>query len=789
MLQKAPGIPGLTSVQVQRNFNKDENSYFTLRSNRSYWQIIYINIFSLYNVILIVSAIFAVILKGSKDVFVAVGLVAVNIGVGLFQEIRAKNILDKLATLHTHLVCVRRNGESIAISLQQLVYGDVIEIFPGESIVADGTVLFSDSLELDESSLSGESESVSKKTGDVLTSGAYCLAGFGLMKAEKVGRQSNLYNFTQSAKSFRIPQTNFEKLLEKLFQILLLIIFLLIPVTLINGVSRSLPLSESLTNIVNLVSSLIPQGIIMSITILFAYGVITISKYQALIQRVNAVALMGSITVLCADKTGTLTTNQLTLQEIIPQSGVDLAAVSTQLSLYVQNVSWENKTLQAISRFLSSPDKTEPAPPGKKSEIPFTSDRKWGSIVFDTGTLVLGAPEILTSNEQILHQVSELAKKGLRVITFAKTQALVSTRNSLPGNLNVIALLVFRDQLRKNVQETIDILNRQHIQFKIISGDSAETIQSIARQLHLHHIDVYDQNILQAANEERFCELVEKGRFFARITPVMKERIIIELVKQGEVVAMIGDGVNDVRALKKSHIAITVNDSTQITKDVADMILLNNDFSILPKAIDEGRDIIQRVYAVAKIFFVKVVYLVTVFLFAGLANLAFPISLRQTTWLGFIVVGVPTALIAFKILKPAPTADTEKRLVHYVLTTGILGGFFMVLIMEFVQFFLHENITSSRTLISLFASLYSTFILFQIHGINLLSFTSMKKNLTSFLLIVIIGSIAILFPRTLIQSIFQFADFDYTDWLMLAFGIAGSMVVLNFLLRKIRTVI
>lgn len=786
MLQKAPEITGLTLAQAQRNRSPDKTTHFTLRSNRSYWSIIWTNIFNLYNSILIVSAFLVVILKGSRDVLVPVGLVAVNIAIGLYNEIRAKKTLDQLATLHTPLVHVRRGGDSIAIKAQELVREDVIEVFTGEPIVVDGTILFSDNLELDESSLSGESSPVSKRKGDALTSGAYCLAGFGLMKAEKVGKNSVLYNFTQSAKSFRIPQTSFEKLLKKLFQVLLLIILLLIPLTLINGASHNLSFSESLTNIVNIVSSLIPQGIIMSVTILFAYGVININKYQTLIQRINAIAIMGNVTMLCADKTGTLTTNHLSLQEVIPQNGVNLATVFNQLSLYVQNVSWENKTLSAISVFLAQQEKTKRAPLNKKSEIPFTSEMKWGSISFDKFTLVLGAPELLTSNKQILKQAAELANKGLRVVMFASTHEEPTSKKSIPKRLTVTALLAFSDKLRTDVKETIDALDKHHIQFKIISGDSAETIQSIAAQLQINFTNVYSQRELDAADEEEFQMLVKKGKLFARITPVMKERIITELVKQGEVVAMIGDGVNDVRALKKSHIAIAVNDAAQITKDVADMILLNNAFSALPKAIDEGKDITERVYAVAKIFFVKVVYLVILFLFAGFTNLAFPISLRQSTWLGFIVVGVPTALIAFKILKPIPTKETENSLIRYILTCGILGGLFMSLIMVIVQFFLHDGIASSRTQISLFASLYSTFILFQIHGISLFSFSPKRENITSFLLILIIGSVAVLFPLKLIQGVFQTTDFDYTDWLLLAFGIAGSMVVLRFLFKKVR---
>jgi len=673
MLQKAPEITGLTTVQAQSLQDQSRQAKLPLRSNRTYWNIVQANVFNVYNVILIVSSLLVLFLKGSKDVLVALSLVILNIGIGLFQEIRAKRILDKLATLQTHVVHVRRDGERKEVPLTEVVQGDVIEVFPGEPIVADGVLLYSDSLELDESSLTGESESVAKEVGIELTSGAYCLAGFGLMKAEKVGKKSSLFELTEKAKNFRTSQTTLEKWLKKLFQVLLYTILILAPLTLISGINQGYSFSETLTNVVNLVGSLIPQGMIVSMTILFAYGMVNISKQNTLIQRVNVIAIMGTITVLCADKTGTLTTNQLSLEKIIPLQDYSLAKVKTHLTYFTQHVSWANKTLQAVAHFLQVDQKTDTPLLIKQAETPFTSERKWGGISFEKLTLVLGAPDVLTTDVLVLEQVSDLAKKGFRVLALSESHQSLLKKDELPSGMKVIALLAFQDHLRTDVKETITALAKQRIQLKIISGDSAETLRSISAQLHLPITYLYEQAELINLEPEAFSLKVKQGQFFARITPSMKEQIISELVAQGELVAMVGDGVNDVRAMKKSHVAIAVNESSQVTKDVADIILLDNSFTSLPNAIEEGRDITQRVYAVAKIFFVKVIYLITLFLLAGFASFAFPISLRQTTWLGFIVVGVPTALIAFKILKPSPTKNIQKELIQYTLVSGVIG--------------------------------------------------------------------------------------------------------------------
>lgn len=787
MLPKAPEITGLSSTQVVTLLAENPKSNLPLRSNRTYWNIIQTNVFNIYNVILIASSLIVLLLKGSKDVLVALTLVGANIGIGVFQETKAKRTLDQLATLQTHLVHVRREGEVKELPLSQLVHGDVIEIFPGEPIVADGKILFSDSLELDESSLTGESETVPKKLNDAVTSGSYCLAGFGLMKAEKVGAKSSLYELTEKAKSFRQSQTTSEKWLKKLFQFLLYTILVLAPLTFISGINQGFSIPQTLSNVVNLVSSLIPQGMIVSMTILFAYGVVNISKYKTLVQRVNVVAIMGTITVLCADKTGTLTTNQLSLEKIIPLGDKSEEKIKMELNLYVHQVAWANKTIQALSSFLVPLKIETPAYAVKSAEIPFTSEHKWGGMSFPQVTLLLGAPDILTQDKKVLDQVNELAKKGFRVLALAESKEKLRDASSLPATRNVVALLTFQEHLRSDVKETVAALAKQKIALKIISGDSAETLRTIAAQLHIPIGNLYEQSELENIEAEVFSHRVKHGNFFARITPSMKENIIAELVAQGELVAMVGDGVNDVRALKKSHVAIAVNEATQVTKDVSDIILLDNSFASLPKAIEEGRDITQRVYAVAKIFFVKVIYLITLFLLAGFASFAFPISLRQTTWLGFIVVGIPTALITFKILKPSPTKNIQKGLIQYTLTAGIIGGLFMAAIMIITQLFLGNNIETSRTQVSLFASLFSTFILLQVHGINIYSLASMKRNFSSFVIIMVIGLIAILFPSELTPRTFQSAHLENLDWLILAFGIAGSIVLLRFILKRVST--
>ena len=772
-------FPGLTSQEVEDRFNGGKQNTTDARPSRTYLQLILANVFSPYNLILFFAVGFLIVAQGAIHVLPAIALLAVNSIVGLFQEVRAKFALDKLASLLPKNVSVHRDGEKKSIPSTQIVQDDIIELFPGDQVFVDGTILYSEGFELDESSLTGESEYMLKKIGDYILSGSFAVAGFAVMKAEKIGDESYMHKFMQKAREYKESLTPLDRRLRFLFRLLLIGLLILGPLTFISGLNNfAQTFSESLENFVNLFSSVIPQGLIASITLLYAYGAVKMSRYQALIQRVNSIGLMGHINVICIDKTGTITTNKLVLEEVVSLSLLPQLEVEKKLSLYASVITTPNKTLSAIAQTMPSLSVL----PEKIGEIAFNSQRKWGAVSFEhEGTFVLGAPEKLVTDTQTLHDVKKYTQKGLRVLAFMATpEKIVSGRTELPGGLKILAFVILKDELRSDITETMNAFARLKMKVKVISGDNSETVHTIAQRAGIEVSEPMTQSQLEACSKSEFDRAVKLHNLFCRIDPNMKARIIASLSKQGFQVAMVGDGVNDVPALKKAKVSIAMNEGAQIAKDVSDIILLNNAFSVLPKAIAEGRDIAQRIYAIAKIFFIKVIYLVIVVVLTGMAALPFPINLAQTTWIGFILVGAPTLLIATKVLSPISYKTDFKYLANFCLSIGMIGGITMTVLDVVATVFLHEDITDTRTILTIFACVFSTLVLWKLHDVQFLKPKTFFKNAKSNVIILLIGMLSIAIPYLLPEQAGIYTGLILQDWISISVGIIISIVLLEF---------
>lgn len=775
-------VKGLSLSEVAQRINRGESNRYTIRPARTYWQIILANVFSLYNMILLLSVIFLLVLQGPNNTLVPGVIVLVNMLLGLIQEVRAKRALDKLATLSVRTVAVHREGHSTMISIDQIVRDDVIELHPGDPVVVDGPVIFSDSLEIDESLLTGESENVLKRSGDELLSGSFCVAGIGLMRADKIGKESYVNGLAKTAKTYKNVRTPLERRLDAIFQLLILIMVILGPLTIVAGFVHKTLLPESVENMVNLVSSLVPQGLIVSVTVSFSYGALNIARLQALIQRLNAIESMGHLTVLCTDKTGTLTRNVLSLREIIPIGDESLNTIQIKLSLFVKNISWMNKTIAAIAASLD----TSSQQLAKIGEVPFTSERKWSALAFSSGeTLLLGAPELLLADPQLQEKVTHLSKQGFRVLVFATSPLTLDLQGgSLPASRKCIAIIVLQDEIRSDIRKTLQAFAEQSIAVKVISGDSPQTVEAVARQAGFDGSGVLTGMQFEQLDELAFDTAVRETNLFARVGPEMKSKIIESLTRQGSYVAMIGDGVNDVPALKQAKVAIAMNDGAQIAKDVSDIILLNNAFSTLPKTIAEGQEITQRVYAVAKIFFVKVVYLTLLFLLVGFAGLPFPASLRQTTWLGLMTVAIPTVLIAFKVLRPATIKNVSKDVLQYSLLGGIIGGVAMTLAALIVLVLFGRELALSRTIVTIFASLYGTLIFWEVFGITPFSPRSYVRKPIAALVGGILAVVSTIIPLYLIPTALGLVPLGLVDWLFILLLLGATYVAFWYVTHR-----
>ncbi len=780
MPQLKPDTHGLSAAEVQERLQRGRRNEAALRPTRSYWQIIRANVFGLYNIVLFASFVALFIIRGPGSAVFPAFVVLINVVLGLVQEIRAKQALDRLAALSVRTATVRRDGQASTIPVEQIVQDDVVELHPGDAVPVDGPVLASESLQFDESQLTGESEYVLKQPGDPLTSGSFCISGAGLMRAEKIGATSYVNHLSNVARAYKNVRSPLEAQLDALVQMLVPLTIILAPLTLISGDLRHAPVGDSLENVVNLISSLVPQGLIVFVSISFAYSVIRISRYQALIQRPDAVELAGHIRYLCADKTGTLTHNVLTVKDLAPLDGARRDNVESRLGTYLSNVSWHNRTVAAISAYVNQPAEA----PTKVADVPFNSERKWSSVTLPSGqTLLLGAPEVVLHDAALAAKAQEMGRRGLRVVAFGESPERPDPGgSSLPAHIEPLALISLEDELRPGIQETLHQFAEEGVAIKVISGDAPETVKAIAQRAGMDDARLLTESDLQAMDEATFERAALDTGLFARIKPPTKRRIVAALARHGPV-AMIGDGVNDVPALKQADLAIAMNDGAQIAKDVAEVILLNNDFSTLPRAFHEGRDVTQRLYGIAKINLVKVLYLTLLFVLVGYAGLPWPADLLQTTWLSLITLTIPAMLIIFRLLPIPQARNATGEVVQYILLWGAAAAVAVIAADIVVLLAWKDSVAMARTVVIAFAGLYNSLVLWDIYGVSLFSPRSLLRHPWPAAAGIALGLVAALIPSYAMAGTLGLASLGARELLLLAAALLISYGIVWYFRR------
>ena len=541
-------LPGLSSAEVQERLLRGDSNDFEARVGRSYWGIFRENVLNLFNFVL-GGMLIVVIALGDYATAVFAGFSVVsNTFFGMIQEFNAKRQLDQLAALSEQLVRCRRDGAWVDVPMRGVVLDEIIHIEPGDRLAVDGVVLQADSLEMDESHLTGESDAVHKAHEDQVFSGSFCIAGAGLMRATRVGAESHMNRLAVIAKQYKIVKTPTQIKIDITVEVAVVLMAIFVPLIFVTGFHLGNDLLEIVRSAVVFTTSLVPQGLVLVAILSLTIGAVKISRQQTLIQRVNAVESLANATVLCFDKTGTLTQNKLAVREIIQPEGADGAALERDLHAYLKNLAHLNNTAAAIDRYIDS-RVDEAETPRKIREIPFNSGRKWSAICLADRTLLLGAPERLLPGEHPwVDEADSLARDGMRVLAFAQMQGDPDLEAGVVSyDLQPLALIVMSDQIRHDIGETLSAFRDEGLTLKVISGDNLETVRAIAGAAGM---DVgsraYTGAELDAMGEGEFTSAVRDSHVFARIEPDTKQRIVEELRRGGEYVSMVGDGVNDV---------------------------------------------------------------------------------------------------------------------------------------------------------------------------------------------------------------------------------------------------
>ncbi|MBW4468588.1 MAG: HAD-IC family P-type ATPase [Pegethrix bostrychoides GSE-TBD4-15B] len=663
---------GLSDPEVIRRRAAGDGNDARLETSRSYRQILQENLFTVINIAFFAISLVMFKLGRLSDAVLVVIVIFGGVLVNIYQEIWAKRQLDRIALLSRPQATVIRAGTERQIDPSEIVRGDLLLLQPGDQIVVDGEIVGEGRVEVDESLLTGESDLIPKQAADLVYSGSFCVSGTACYCAQKVGGQTVAYRLMSGARAFRRSLTPLQVEINVVIRIFMLIACFLWMLVGISFLSSSYSANEIAQRFA-VIAGLVPAGLLLAITLAYGLGAVRMLGQDVLIQQANAVESLSNVDILCLDKTGTLTTNQICLEELRP-IGISEAELRACLGDYAANLSSGNRTSEAIA--VACPGQSRHL----KAEVPFSSARKWSAVAFDEaerrGIYLLGAPEVLLTTTGLMS--SELAdyiqsgvEQGLRVVLFAYSPdptALQFEDPHLPADLAPMGILRFSDQLRPEAYETLAGFAEAGIRVKIISGDNPQTVLALARQAGLGaEISMVSGAALAQMDRSQFAQAAETCTVFGRITPEQKARLVKELRRAGGYVAMIGDGVNDVLSLKQANLAIAMESGSKATRGVADIVLLKDSFGALPRAFLEGQRIRNGIQDVLKLFLVRT-FCVTLLIFAtSIVTDSFPLQNKQSAIVALLGVGFPTMCLPLWA-KPGllPRRSMVRSMLHFV---------------------------------------------------------------------------------------------------------------------------
>jgi cation-transporting P-type ATPase E len=691
----ADALVGLTQAEADARRRRGEANTGVEGTTRTYAAILRTNVLSFFNTILFVIGVALLALGRYSDALISVGLGLVNAVISAVQEIRAKRKLDRLQLLDRAPVLVVRDGREVEVAPDAVVRGDVLRVRPGDQIVVDGPLLDGGRVEADESLLTGESDPVVKEPGDELRSGSLCVAGEGHQLARDVGAASYAGRLTAEARRATTDTTPLQRRIAFVVRLVIALTVLMSGAILAQAVLEGFTLLR-VVQITAVLSGLVPYGLFFLIAVAYTAGAGRIAGSGALVQQVNAVESISNVNVVCTDKTGTLTTGRLTLKEVEPV-GPD-AAPERALGRFARSVTTPNLTSAALAAALPGEPWTV------RDEVPFASSLRWSGLVTDDGVWVLGAPDALAPHLGTPLPAGAVAGRtalGLRVLVLARAAGPSAGLRDADGRpalppLEPVAVVALADELRPEVAETIARFGAGGVAVKVLSGDDPRTVAALATQAGLDVGDPVPGAALDGLDDPALDRLVARTTVFGRVAPEHKERIVASLRRQGRYVAMIGDGVNDARALKRAHVGVAMRSGSAVTRDVADIVLVDDSFAALQPAQREGRRIINGIATSMYVFLARVASQGLVILAVTMLGLGFPYSPTQVG-LTLLTVGVPTLFLTFWARPTPPDPHLLGNLARFVIPAAVVTAGFGTAVYAFLYESVTQFLSNGRT--------------------------------------------------------------------------------------------
>lgn len=666
-------MTGLTNEQVQERIEEGKVNLNENPNTRTYKQIIRENTLTFFNFLNLVLMVM-VLMVGSYKNSMFVGIVLINTVIGIIQEIRAKKTIDKLAILTESKTVVLREGKKWSISTEKLVLDDLIYLKTGEQIPADCRIL-EGSIEVNESLLTGEADNLAKNAGDELFSGSFVTAGEACCQVIHVGKDNYASQITSEAKEFKRHNSELRNSLNAILKVISIII---VPLGMLLFYKQYYIVGDSVkdavVSTVAAVLGMIPEGLVLLTSVALTLGALNLARKKTLVQELYCIETLARVDTLCLDKTGTITEGSMCVEQVVPYAPVcpksgeeeetaleeeaadesgekasgeaaDPAAIE-EIERIMGNLMAvlkdQNATTDALhKRFRARRDMTV------GNVIPFSSDRKYSGASFQGhGTYLMGAAQFLfpEKNEELSRQCGEYAGKGLRVLVLAHSP-IESEGTELPGELEPAALLLLTDVIRQEAPDTLEFFGKQGVDLKVISGDDPVTVSAIAGKAGLKNADKYvDATTL--VTEEELNEAVAEYSVFGRVTPQQKKAMVLALKAQGHTVAMTGDGVNDVLALKEADCSIAMAEGSDAAKNIANVVLLDSNFAAMPHIVNQGRRVVNNIRTAASMFLIKTIFSVLLSLITIFVGEAYPFEPIQMSLISACAVGIPTFLLA-----------------------------------------------------------------------------------------------------------------------------------------------
>ncbi|MFH8800405.1 HAD-IC family P-type ATPase [Streptomyces sp. NPDC017936] len=670
----APALPatGLTTAEVAERVARGQVNDVPVRSSRGVGEIVRANVFTRFNAIIGVLWLIMLFVAPIQDGLFGFVILA-NTGIGIIQEWRAKKTLDSLAVIGEARPTVRRDGIAVVVGTSALVLDDLIEVGPGDKIVVDGVCVEADGLEIDESLLTGEADPVVKRPGEEVLSGSFVVAGGGAFRATKVGREAYAAQLAEEASRFTLVHS---ELRSGISTILKYVTWMMVPAALglvvTQLVVKENDLKDSVARTVGGIVPMVPEGLVLLTSVAFAIGVIRLGRRQCLVQELPAIEGLARVDTVCLDKTGTLTEGGMDVTEVRPLGGSDAGYVRRVLGALGESDPRPNASLQAIIDAFPDADDWRCT-----ESLPFSSARKYSGAAFsegdgETSTWLLGAPDVLLpAGDPALADTERLNEQGLRVLLLARAARDLDDPEVARG-ARATALVVLEQRLRPDAADTLRYFAEQDVRAKVISGDNAVSVGAVATKLGLRARTVDARRL--PAERDGMGRALDEGTVFGRVTPQQKRDMVGALQARGHTVAMTGDGVNDVLALKDADIGVAMGSGSEATRAVAQIVLLDNSFATLPSVVAEGRRVIGNITRVATLFLVKTVYSVLLALLVVCWQVEYPFLPRHLTLLSTLTIGVPAFFLALAPNNERARPHFVRRVMRYAIPGGIVAG-------------------------------------------------------------------------------------------------------------------